>query len=470
MEDTMFVGRENELAKLERLNKSGTFQMVVLYGRRRVGKTALIAEFVKGKRALFFTALDQADKDNLSDFSSAIWKFFDAPRTTPFASWSDAFDYLAEQAQRERFIFVFDELPYAAKRNGSIPSALQVCIDRKMKQTGAFVILCGSNQGFMESEVLGRKSPLYGRRTAQMKLRPLSYLEAAKMFPGLDAQDQFRYYGCLGGVPYYLEQVDQGLSFRENIANLYFDTTGFLYDEPYGLLRQEFDEPALYNSVLRAIAGGANRMSEIADRTGIGRTSLPRYLKSLVSLGIVERVVPFGENLETSKKAIYRIQEACYAFWFTFVMPRVSDIEQGLGAAAASSISDSRLNEYLGHRFELLCAEWLAACANRGELPVAASRVGSWWGTNPVLREQDDIDVLAADPVEKTLLIGECKYRESFDESEAIEKLEMRRDVIRGYMAEQLYLFSKCELSVGTREKAKEWKDLTLVTLEDMYA
>ncbi len=465
----MFVGRERELGKLEKLYATGTFQMAVIYGRRRVGKTSLVQEFAKSKRTLFFTALDQADKDNLADFSRKVWEFFQMPQATSFASWSEAFDYLAARAQGERFVLVFDELPYAASRNESIPSALQICIDAKMKQTGLFVILCGSNQGFMESEVLGRKSPLYGRRTVQIKLEPLGYLDAAKMLPGVGVQDLFRYYGCFGGVPYYLEQVDPSLGFWENVEELYFDSTGFLYDEPYGLLRQEFDEPALYNSVLRAIAGGANRMSEISDRTGVPRTTLPRYLQSLVALGLVERAVPFGENPETSKKAIYRIKEACYDFWFTFVMPRVSDIEQGLGSAAARAIGEERLSEYLGHRFERLCAEWLVAQANRGELPIAATQVGSWWGTNPALRQQDDIDVLAADPQGKRLLIGECKYRETFDETEVLQKLEARAGLVKGYTVEAKFVFSKYPLSDATRGKIAQDPCYRWIDIEGIY-
>lgn len=466
----MFVGREAELGKLNKLFQSKGFQMVVVYGRRRVGKTSLISEFAKGKKTLFFTALDQADKDNLADFSNAIWTFFNMPKAGSFDSWSSAFDYIADRAGSEKMAFVFDELPYAAKRNESIPSALQICIDRKMRSTNLFVILCGSNQGFMESEVLGRKSPLYGRRTAQMQVKPLGYLDAAKMFPQMDAQDQFRYYGCFGGVPYYLEQIDPTQSFWENVAQLYFDTSGFLYDEPYGLLRQEFAEPAMYNSILRAIASGANRTVDIANRTGAERTSLPRYLKSLISLGIVERAVPFAENLETSKKAIYRISEACYDFWFTFVMPRAADVEQGLGKAAAASIGEKALSDYLGRRFERLCLEWLVVRANNGQLPIAASRVGSWWGANPRTREQDDIDVIAADPVNKLLVIGECKYRESFDESDAIERLDGRRNLVKGYTTQAEYLFSKHPLAKGTREKIAVRADLASVTLEDMYA
>ncbi len=466
----MFVGRERELAKLERLYATGAFQMAVVYGRRRVGKTSLVQEFAKSKRTLFFTALDQADKDNLADFSRSIWDFFHMPRGAAFVSWSEAFDYLAARAFDERFVFVFDELPYAAGRNEAIPSALQICIDAKMKQTGLFVILCGSNQGFMESEVLGRKSPLYGRRTAQIKLEPLGYLDAAKMLPGVGTQDLFRYYGCFGGVPYYLEQIDLGLGFWDNVAELYFDVTGFLYDEPYGLLRQEFDEPALYNSVLRAIAGGANRMGEISDRTGIPRTSLPRYLKSLVGLGLVERVVPFGENPDTSKKALYRIKEACYDFWFTFVMPYVSDIERGLGQAAARSIGEERLSEYLGHRFERLCAEWLVIQANNGSLPISATQVGSWWGTNPAIRQQDDIDVLAADPQGGRLLIGECKYRESFDETEVMRKLDLRMGLIKGYEVVSKVVFSKRPLSDATKLKLEKDPSYACIDLEGMYS
>lgn len=465
----MFVGRDKELARLEKLYSTGTFHMAVVYGRRRVGKTTLLHEFAKSKRTLFFTALEQTDKDNLADLSAKIWQFFDMPQAGIFSSWSDAFDFIAKRALKERFVFVFDEFPYAAARNESLPSALQVCIDSKLKQTGLFMILCGSNQGFMESEVLGRKSPLYGRRSAQIRLEPLGFTDAAKMLPGLDAQEHFRYYGCFGGVPYYLEQIDQSLTFWENVTELYFDATGFLYDEPYGLLRQEFKEPALYNSILRAIAGGANRMTNIADQTGIERTSLPRYLKSLLDLGIIERAVPFGENPSSTKKAMYRIREACYDFWFNFVMPKTGEIEQGLGKAAARAIGEARLSDYLGHRFERVCAEWLVMQANAGALPIAATSVSAWWGANPILQEQDDIDVLAADTTNKLLLIGECKYRESFDESKVLEKLETRQNLVKGYETVAEYIFSKHSLSDATQRRMKQDPRYCNIDLESMY-
>lgn len=466
----MFVGRKAELDRLASLYEQDTFQMVVVYGRRRVGKTTLINEFCRGKRTLSFTALEQSDADNLADFNRSVASFFGLPASMGgFSTWTDALSYVAERAKSERFVFVFDEFPYAAQRNEALPSLFQVAIDRVFKETRAFLILCGSNQGFMESEVLGRKSPLFGRRTAQIKVGDLGFRDAAKMLSGLSAQEAFRFYGCFGGVPYYLQQVNPRESLRENLARLYFDPMGFLFEEPYGLLRQEFQEPALYNSILRAIAAGANRAKEIADRTGIVQTSLPRYLKALENVGIIEKAVPFGENVETSKRGIYRLSEPCYMFWFRFVMPFTSDIEQGLGQAVVNELPEEQINEYLGHRFEALCAEWLADQAREGALPIAATAVSSWWGTNPAKRAQDDIDVLAVDRVAKQLLIGECKYRESFDETAEIEDLESKRGLVKDYVATNFMLFTKHEVSVATREKMAERADWHFVTLDEMY-
>ncbi len=462
----MFVGREAELDRLERLYAKEAFQMVVVYGRRRVGKTALITEFARGKRALYFTALEQSDKNNLSDLSRKIQEFFGLPPTGPFESWAQAFGYLASRAAEEPLVFVFDEFPYAAQRNEALPSALQVAIDHGFKDTRAFLVLCGSDQGFMESRVLGRKSPLYGRRTAQMQVLPLGFAQARQMLPGLDAQEAFRYYGCFGGVPYYLAQVDPGAGLRENLAQLYFDPSGFLYDEPMGLLRQELGEPALYNSILRAVAGGANKPSEISDRTGVAQTSLPRYLRTLERLGILERQVPFGENPETSKRGLYRMRDACYDFWFRFVMPYASDVESGLGEAIVAALPDSQIAEYLGRRFERVCGEWLVGEAKAGRLPLPATAVGSWWGTNPATRSQTDIDVLAADKVGKRLLIGECKYRGEFDVSEVVRLLEGKRTLVKGYVAEHLYVFSKHEVPRNTREAHG---DVRFLSIREMW-
>lgn len=466
----MFVGRSAELERLEQLYGRDDFELVVMYGRRRIGKTTLIREFAKGKRTFFFTALEQADASNLSDFGVRVAEFFGLPGgTISFASWQAAFEYMAQRAQEERFVLVFDEFPYAAMRNDALPSVLQVAIDQRLQHTNLFMILCGSNQGFMESEVLGRKSPLFGRRTAQMKIGPLSYLEAREMMPTLDVQEAFRFYGCFGGVPYYLGMLRPEEGLKANLQELYFTPSGFLFDEPMSLLRQETREPALYASLLRVIAAGANRPSEMGDRLSMQPTKVSKYLRTLVELGIVEKAVPFGENQSSSKKGIYRLQEACYEFWFRFVMPQVSDIEAGLGDAIVRALPEQQISDYLGHRFERLCLEWLVGQARQGLLPIPATSVGSWWGTNPAKRAQDDIDVLAADKLGHRLLLGECKYRESFSVGQEAFDLMGKADLVKGYRAAGFYLFSKHRVPAEQREEL-EPRGMNFVCLEDMYA
>ncbi len=463
----MFAGRKKELADLEGLYSRDKFELAVVYGRRRVGKTTLIREFCKGKRALFFTALEQADADNLADFSAKVAEFFGLPEGTRFDTWKSALSFVGERAKTERFVLVFDEFPYAAQRNESLPSVLQVLVDHDLKDSLLFLVLCGSNQGFMESEVLGRKSPLFGRRTAQMKVGPLSFREARDMLPG-DVQEAFRFYGCFGGIPYYLEQIDSSMSFRENLQALYFHPVGFLFDEPMSLLRQETREPAQYASILRALAGGANRPTEVADKVGMQVTAVSKYLQTLRDLGIVERRVPFGANPETSKKGVYCLKDACFEFWFKFVMPRVSEVEEGLGPAVAQGLPEQVIDEYLGHRFEALCKEWLVEQGVHGNLPIPVTAVGSWWGTNPSKREQDDIDVVAADTYGKKLLMGECKYRNKFDVAGEVADLVGKKGLIKDYATVELAIFSKYELD-GADRFVPAGEKVEFVSLDRMY-
>ena len=219
----MFVGRESELAALERLYRKDGFQMAVVYGRRRVGKTTLIDEFAKSKPSLFFTAQEKSAVLNLRLFSQAAYAHFDLPASTgAFETWADALSFVAERAKDapERLVLVFDEFPYAAAAEPSLPSAFQIAIDHAFKGANVCVVLCGSNEGFMESEVLGRKSPLYGRRTAQIKLQPFDCFDAALMLPSCTIEDKVKYYATFGGTPYYLSQIDAELPYEDNVADL----------------------------------------------------------------------------------------------------------------------------------------------------------------------------------------------------------------------------------------------------------
>lgn len=468
----MFVGREAELGILDSLYEKENFQMLVLYGRRRIGKTALLSHFCKGKRTLFFTAEQKNDSDNLRSFSRAIWRFFGDREDNPtFETWGSALAYIADHCPRdERTVFVFDEFPYAAMANPSLPSTLQIAIDHAFKSANLMLALCGSNEGFMESEVLGYKSPLYGRRTSQIRLKPFDYRDAAHLLAGKTPEEQVIYYAAFGGTPYYLEQIDQSLPFAENIRRLMFSISGILYAEPQMLIRQELREPATYTSVLDAIGSGATHPKQIADRAGVDPAAVSNYLAALTRLGLVTREVPFGENPSRSRKGLYYLSDPFFAFWYRFVSPHIGAIEAGLGNAAAKIATQGEcFSTYVGSQFEGICRQWLINQAQAGDLPFLPLEVGHWWGTDPSIRERVDIDVVAGNKMSGDLCVGECKYRSRFNESEAIQTLEHRASLIPGFKRTHHLLFMKGEPSSETMRKANNRPNLSIVTLSDIY-
>ena len=469
------MAREHELETLERLYVSDSFEMVVLYGRRRVGKTALIDEFAKDKRTLYFTAMQQSAKMNLEDFSRTVAAFFDLPASTPaFAGWREALWFVAErlEATGERIVFVFDEFPYAAASEPALPSILQIAIDHGFLKTNVTMILSGSNEGFMEQDVLGRKSPLYGRRTAQIRLLPFDYVDAAKFLPATPSEERIRYYAAFGGTPYYLARINEREGFETNVLRLMFDTLGVLREEPMMLLRQELREPALYYSILLSIAGGRTTPKLIAEHSGVDVDAVGAYLRTLVGLRLIERKVPFGDDPDKSRKGMYVIADPFFAYWFRFVGRHIGMLEGNVGEAVARKLAfGPAFDTYVGQQFETVCQQWLVRRNAAGELPFIASRFGKWWGNDPVAREQTDIDVIAADPLEKTLLVGECKWRNSFDESEAIGRLRHRSSLLRGYRADDawLTLFSKHPVADSTKERYAGDMRMTFVSVEDLY-
>lgn len=470
----MFVGRQLEL---ERLYAKGGFQMVVLYGRRRVGKTALTKEFAKDKPALVFTAKIQSDALNLADFSRSIYRYFSVPEDTgSFHTWDAALACIAQQAKDTHLVFVFDEFPYAAKRNASLISTFQIACDRLFPETGIFLILIGSNQGFMEEKVLGdtdedslgEKNPLFGRRTARIHLGPFGYRDAALMLPGLSSTELVEFYAVFGGTPYYLSMIDTSESLKTNAERLFFRKEGLLYEEPMMLLRQELHEPAIYSSVLDAIAAGANKSQEIADRIGEDRGPVGRYLKMLQSMRFVEKKVPYGEPREKSRKGICCISEPVFSFWYRFVQPAMDAIEMDAGELEARELFEGNdIPTYVGHWFETICLEWTIAQAKKGALPIRPVRFGSWWGADPARKGQTGIDVVAGSKRRRELFVRECKWRNSFDAGKATQELVRRAQLISGYDTVRYGLFTKDQISAGfAGTLGPEW---TFVDAERLY-
>jgi len=463
----MFVGRERELAALNKLYEEETFQMVVLYGRRRVGKTTLISEFISDKPAIFYTAQEVNDALNLSQISKRIYSFFDMPTSAgDFTSWNGVFEFLAAKAKDRRFVLAFDEFPYAAAANRSLKSILQASIDHGFKSSGLFLILCGSQMGFMENEVLGYKSPLFGRRTAQMKLEGFDYFDAGKMLRGFSTEDKLRLYSCVGGTPHYLAQIKSNESFEENIKRLFFDISGYLYNEPIMLLQQELREPAMYNSIITAIAGGASRLNEIATAISEDSPKVSKYLQTLVSLLIVHKAYPYGENPQNSRKGVYRIADNCYNFWYSFVFSKRQEIESGNGHIVADEeVFGERLSSFIGKPpFEEICLQYLQRANREKKLPFSATSFGTWWGHDPIERAQTDFDVIAANRNSKQVIVGECKWSERMSISAEVEKLIRKQHLLPEFKERYYYVFSK-----SAKKAEHNHEGVSVITSEMLY-
>jgi uncharacterized protein len=468
----MFIGRDRELKTLNDLYAQATFQMVVIYGRRRIGKTTLITQFIKGKPAIFFTAQEANDIINLAEFSKKIYSFFDLPISTGrFQSWNDAFDFIGRKAKDQQFILVFDEFPYATAENKALKSVLQNSIDHMLKDSGLYLIICGSQVSFMESEVLGYKSPLFGRRTAQIMLDGFDYYDAAKMLKEYCNEDKVKFYSSFGGTPHYLAQINHSQSFEENITRLYFDISGYMYNEPVMLLQQELREPAMYNSIIGAIAAGASRLNDISIKLGEETTKVSKYIKTLIDLNILDKEYPFGEDIGSSRKGIYKLADNSYNFWYRFVFPSRPEIESGNGdLVAAGVVLTEQLLSYIGKPpFEDICRQYLIRHNRRGDLPFTATSFGKWWGNDPVEKAQADFDVIAANRISKQILLGECKWKNSIDDVAEIKKLINKDHLLPDYSERYYCLFSKVPFTTEALAMEHNNSKLRLINLDMMF-
>lgn len=324
-----FIGREMELKALEDAYEKDDFQMAVIYGRRRIGKTTLLRQFCQGKKSVFFTAIKSTPKRNIDLFGKCVLNAL-APemRLTSFQSFDALCSFLGEQSKNERVIVVIDELPYMVKKDDSITSMLQKYIDEEWQFGKMFFIVCGSSVSFMEDEVLSEKSPLFGRRTMQIKLSAFHYDQTAQFLPSWPAIDQAVAYGITGGIAKYLSLLDERKTLDENIISLFFSKTGYLYEEADNLLTQEFRDVDGYSRVIETIAAGSNQVQGIADKSGISAQNVLHLLKNLVETGIVERQQAITEEYN-KKKVQYVLSDEMLRFWYRFIPDAIEAIEIG---------------------------------------------------------------------------------------------------------------------------------------------
>lgn len=462
----MFIGRNQELKKLNRMYQSGKLEVAIIYGRRRVGKTALINEFCKDKRTVFFAAQENSAEQNLETLSGAISETLsdESGASMIYRSFSDAFLKIAEMSKKQRLVWVIDEYPYLAQADRGISSRLQNYLDHQFKNTKLFLILCGSSMSFMENQVLGYQSPLYGRRTAQFKILPFDYLDTGKWFPDYSCEEKALVYGITGGIPLYLEQFSKELSIRENLLENLFDRNGFLYEEPSNLLKQELREPAVYNAVITAVASGKSKLSEIASIVGVETGLCSKYIVNLISLGIVKRQTPVTEP--NSKRPVYLLEDQFFRFWYTFVPKNISAIQSGRMEKSYLTMVETRLPDYMGLTFEKMCRDYILYYD--GQLPFLIGAIGQWWGGNPKTHRQAQIDIVVTSAEDDSGIIGSCKFREEPIGEGELQLMEEYADAMGHLKERYYYLFSKSGFTAHLTERAKSGK-LRLITLRDMY-
>ena len=457
----VFRGRKTELRILDKKYKNSGFVMTVLYGRRRIGKTKLINKFIHEHdcKSISFTAVERGETELLSMMTESVLNALspELVGTISFNSFENLFEYIGEKAEKERLIFFIDEYPYLAKQCPYIQSVLQKVIDTKWKNGNLFFIICGSLVSFMKDEVLAESAPLHGRSDLELKLRPFNYLETAEFLNNYTNEEKAICYGLTNGVAKYIEQFDTCNSLEDNIIEQFYSIGGYFSEEQIKtVITNEKQNPALYNSIISAVATGHTKNSEIASYVGVDDVTYP--LKVLVKAELLEKRV--------AKKPYYILNDSMIEFWFRYVNRATSLINADNGASYYYSSVKDHLHDFMGKIFEKMAKEYLMSHAGQDNLPILTD-ISDYQDT--VLDEnkkqkQIEIDLLGKNG-NKILLVGECKFKNSpFDKAE-YDKL---MDKIKYIPANNplICIFSLGGFSDYVSENAIGCK---LITLDDMY-
>lgn len=405
-----FIAREKELATLEtEYERDGGF--VVIYGRRRVGKTSLIKEFLKGKSSFYFLATKEIESQSMKRFAGVIARTTDsqAVAKATFNDWLDLFSLVADYKPDEKKVLVIDEFPYLVKTNDAFPSILQNAWDEILKDKNVMLILCGSLISMMKKHALSYESPIYGRRTAQIRLLPLSFTD---IYPHqkLSFEEAVEQFSVTGGVPKYFDFFTGKTTLYEEIKETVLSPNGFLYEEPQFLLENEVQSPNSYFSIIKTIADGNHKLGNIAGVLGLETSALTPYLKTLSELGFVEKQVPVTENNpEKSRKGLYFISDNFIRFWFRYVYPFKGELEFGNTKIVFDELDKDFRFKFVAFAYEDVCKSIFADLCQSGDIDFIPSRIGSYW-INEYGDENTQIDVAAVDNKNKRLFLGECKY------------------------------------------------------------
>jgi AAA+ ATPase superfamily predicted ATPase len=462
----MFAGRKRELDFLEKKYKHAQAELLIIYGRRRIGKTELLKHFTSEKQHIFYSAIETVDANQLELFSKAIVKgtTFESVMNA-FKSWEDAFEFLANQSKNQQLLLVIDEFPYMVNGNPSFPSILQNIWDQKLKNSQLMLILCGSSMAFIEKELLSVKNPLYGRLTGNYKVEELSVYETAELLSKKSFEEVINYYAVFGGVPHYLVQIDQRDSFFDNVSRIALERGSILFNEVEFLLRQELREVMSYYAVIQSIALGSTTLNEIEQKSSIDRTKLTYYLNNLIELGLIEKEYPVTmpvKQIAKSRKGLYILKDAYFRFYFTYMFPYMSELVDFGTQHIIEKIIKPDLNRFLGNAFEKVCKQYLFRQKSEEIIPFYFMKLGRWW------ENSEEVDIVAYDH-DGNVLIGECKWTTQPVGVKLLNKmLELDSKIMPESNQIWYYLFSKSGFTKELYERSYTDHSLKLITLDQM--
>lgn len=403
-----FIDREKELEFLNKEYESQRSSLVILYGRRRIGKTSLIKEFSKSKDVIYFLATEEAEKQNLNIFKNLVADNLknDLVREANIDNWEAIFELITKELGKNKKIIVLDEFQYLSKSNTAFPSVFQRIWDEVLKNKNIMVILCGSLINMMETQTLNYNSPLYGRRTGQIKLKQIPYKNYREFFEKeIEEKNLIEKYAVTGGVPKYIENFNTSKNIYSEIKENILNKQGYLYEEPIFLLQNEVVDVGSYFSIIKSIAAGNRKLGNIASNLSVSPTALTKYLQILINLDILEREVPVTEeNPEKSKKGQYKIKDNYINFWFKFIYPNKSFIEIGEEEIVMKKIKENFVDNYVPFIYEDVCKEKLWDMNLKGDLKVTYDKIGRWWNN------KEEIDLVGIDTTSNNIIFGECKY------------------------------------------------------------
>ncbi len=457
----MIVGREVKLDSLEKNWNSQGAKFAVLYGSHKCGKTAVLSEFFKDKRGVFFSAQKLNSYMNLRLFEKAVSEF--SGEEEEFPTWKVAFKRIGEFARDGRFLLCIDDFADLVFEDRAILKDFRNAFENEWRNSQIFVAAGCGRIFFTENEILAENSATSLRRPVVYKFDELDYYDCAKVLPkGISSADKLRYYCCLGGVSEYLSLVDPELDFEENIRNIFLKKNSPLYEEPPLLYLDELREPEFYNSILFALAKGCRRINEIVAETGESSTKVNKYLLTLLQMQIVEREVPFGEENRSSRKGVYTVTSKALAFWFRFVLPNRTDI--AMGKPVLENLI-AEIDRYIdGKLYEQVCMQYMFRENKRGMLPFLGSSVAGYWNS---LRECSDAKLVAANQRNRQILFAECKKSYSEPGEQLLSRLRKNDKLFPEYWERYDMLFSieKFPREIRNLENMK----LKLVDIDALY-